>query len=98
MGSISMTASLSTSLADLADRLPRQSVVCDIAGQSLLAPHGGPPRGALDQPGEVIRNLKTADAWLTLLNANDDPSFAELMNTTLDAARTGDDGQTGQDA
>lgn len=76
-------------LADLADRLPRQSVVCDIAGQSLLAPHGGPPRGALDQPGDVIRNLKTADAWLTLLNANDDPSFAGLMNTTLDALEPG---------
>jgi Cupin superfamily protein len=76
-------------LADLADRLPRQSVVCDIAGQSLLAPHGGPPRGALDQPGDVIRNLKTADAWLTLLSANDDPSFAALMNATLDELEPG---------
>ena len=70
-------------IADLADRLPRQSVVCDIAGQSLLAPHGGPPRGLLDRPGEVIRNLKTADAWITLLNANDDPGFAELLHATL---------------
>jgi Cupin superfamily protein len=76
-------------LADLADRLPRQSVVCDIAGQSLVAPHGGPPRGALDQPGDVIRNLKTADAWLTLLSANDDPSFAALMNATLDELEPG---------
>jgi hypothetical protein len=77
------------SIADLADRLPRQSVVCDVAGQSLLAPHGGPPRGVLDRPGDVIRNLKTADAWITLLNANDDPSFAELMNTTLDELEPG---------
>jgi len=76
-------------IADLADRLPRQSVVCDIAGQSLLAPHGGPPRGALDQPGAVIRNLKTADSWITLLNADDDPSFAELMNATLDELEPG---------
>lgn len=77
------------SIADLADRLPRQSVVCDIAGQSLLAPHGGPPRGVLDRPGDVIRNLKTADAWITLLNANDDPSFAELMNATLNELEPG---------
>lgn len=77
------------SIADLADRLPRQSVVCDIAGQSLLAPHGGPPRGVLARPGEVIRNLETADAWITLLNANDDPSFAELMNATLNELEPG---------
>jgi hypothetical protein len=76
-------------IADLADRLPRDSVVCDIAGQSLLAPHGGPPRGALHRPGDVIRNLKTADAWLTLLNANDDPGFADLMNATLDEFEPG---------
>jgi hypothetical protein len=77
------------SIADLADRLPRQSVVCDVAGQSLLAPHGGPPRGALDRPGDVVRNLKSADAWITLLNANDDTSFAELMNKTLDQLEPG---------
>ena len=76
-------------IAELADRLPRQSVVCDVAGQSLLAPHGGPPRGALDQPGDVIRNLKTADSWITLLNANDDPGFAELMNTVLNELEPG---------
>ena len=76
-------------IADLADRLSRQSVVCDVAGQSLLAPHGGPPRGALDNPGDVIRNLRTADAWITLLNANDDAEFAALMNTTLDELEPG---------
>jgi hypothetical protein len=76
-------------IAELADRLPRQSVVCDVAGQSLLAPHGGPPRGVLDQPGDVIRNLKTADSWITLLNANDDPDFAELMNTVLNELEPG---------
>jgi len=71
-------------IADLADRLPRRSVVSDIAAQSLLAPQGGPPRGALDRPGDVIRNLSTAQAWLTLLNAEEDPDIAELMNTMLD--------------
>jgi mannose-6-phosphate isomerase-like protein (cupin superfamily) len=85
-----------TALADLADRLPRQSVVCDVAGQSLLAPHGGPPRGALDKPGDVIRSLATADSWITLLNANDDPSFAELMNTTLNELEPGMRAKQGQ--
>ncbi len=71
-------------VADLADRLPRRSVVYDTAAQPLLAPQGGPPRGALARPGDVIRNLDTANAWLTILSAEDDPSFAELMNTQLD--------------
>jgi hypothetical protein len=33
-------------IADLADRLPRKSVICDTANQPLLVPQGGPPRGA----------------------------------------------------
>ena len=72
------------SVADLADRLPRQSVIYDTAAQPLLVPQGGPPRGALDRPGDVIRSLNSANAWLTLLNVEDDPGFAELMNTMLD--------------
>ena len=71
-------------VADLADRLGRRSVIYDTATQPLLVPHGGPPRGALARPGDVIRNLDGANAWLTLLNVEDDPDFAELMNSTLD--------------
>ncbi|HEV2370687.1 MAG TPA: hypothetical protein VGS19_00845 [Streptosporangiaceae bacterium] len=71
-------------VADLADRLPRESVIYDTAAQPLLVPQGGPPRGALDKPGDVIRHLDTANAWLTLLNIEADPAYAELLNTTLD--------------
>jgi len=71
-------------IADLADRLPRQSVICDSAAQPLLVPQGGPPRGALSKPGDVIRNLDDAKAWLTLLNIEDDPAYADLTNSTLD--------------
>jgi hypothetical protein len=71
-------------VADLADRLPRQSVICDTAAQPLLVPQGGPPRGALSRPGDVIRNIKDANAWLTLLNIEADPQYAELMNGMLD--------------
>ena len=67
------------SIADLADRLPRQSVIYDTAALPLLDPEGGMPRGALDRPGDVIRNLKSANAWITLLNAEVDPVYAELM-------------------
>jgi hypothetical protein len=76
-------------VADLADRLPRRSVIYDTAAQPLLVPQGGPPRGALERPGDVIRNLSSANAWLTLLNVEDDPGCAELMNTMLDQLQPG---------
>jgi len=77
------------SVADLADRLPRRSVIADTAAQPLLVPHGGPPRGALERPGDVIRDLRNANAWLTLLNVEDDPGMAELMNAHLDQLEAG---------
>ena len=76
-------------VADLADRLPRRSVIADTAAQPLLVPQGGPPRGALERPGDVIRDLRNADAWLTLLNVEDDPGMAEIMNTQLDQLESG---------
>ena len=76
-------------VADLADRLGRRSVISDTAAQPLLVPQGGPPRGALARPGDVIRNLDSANAWLTLLKVEDDPAFAELMNTMLDQLEPG---------
>src|SRR5215471_14854520 len=77
------------SVADLADRLPRRSVIADTATQPLLVPQGGPPRGALDRPGDVIRDLRNANAWLTLLNVEADPGMAELMNANLDQLESG---------
>ena len=76
-------------VADLADRLPRRSVIADTAAQPLLVPQGGPPRGALERPGDVIRDLHNANAWLTLLNVEQDPGMAELMNTYLDQLEAG---------
>ncbi len=76
-------------VADLADRLPLRSVIYDTAAQPLLVPQGGPPRGALARPGDVIRNLSTANAWLTLLNVEDDAGCAELMNTMLNQLEHG---------
>jgi hypothetical protein len=75
-------------IADLADRLPR-SVIYDTAAQPLLVPEGGPPRGALNRPGDVIRNLRNANAWLTLLNVEEDPAWAYLMNSMLDRLEPG---------
>src|SRR5215468_3800886 len=76
-------------VADLADRLPRRSVIADTAAQPLLVPQGGPPRGALERPGDVIRDLHDANAWLTLLMVEDDPGMAELMDTHLDQLESG---------
>src|SRR6516165_12357354 len=83
-------------VADLADRLPRRSVIADTAAQPLLVPHGGPPRGALERPGDVIRDLRNANAWLTLLNVEDDPGMAEIMNTHLDQLEAGIIAKQGQ--
>jgi hypothetical protein len=77
------------SVADLADRLPRRSVIADTAAQPLLGSQGGPPRGALERPGDVIRDLHNANAWLTLANVEDDSGMAELMNTQLDQLESG---------
>src|SRR5215472_10570859 len=71
-------------VADLADRLPRRSVIADTAAQPLLVPQGGPPRGVLQHPGDVIRDLHNARAWLTLLMVEEDPGMAEIMNAYLD--------------
>ena len=83
-------------IADLADRLPRQSVICDTSAQPLLVPEGGPPRGVLDRPGDVIRNIEDANAWLTLLNIEADPAYADLMNTMLDQLELGMTKQQGK--
>src|SRR5499427_10787622 len=76
-------------VADLADRLPRRSVIADTATQPLLVPQGGPPRGVLERPGDVIRDLQDANAWLTLLMVEEDPGMAEIMNTYLDQLEAG---------
>src|SRR5215469_14916023 len=78
-----------SAVADLADRLPRRSVICDTSEQALLVPQGGPPRGALSRPGDVIRNLDEAKSWLTLLNIEADAEYADLMNSTLDELEPG---------
>jgi hypothetical protein len=83
-------------IAALADRLPRDSVIYDTAAQPLLVPEGGPPRGALSRPGDVIRNLDEANAWLTLLNIEADPAYAGLMNTMLDQLEPGMAGAHGK--
>jgi len=76
-------------VADLADRLPRRSVIADTATQPLLVPQGGPPRGVLERPGDVIRDMQNANAWLTLLMVEEDPGMADLMNTHLDQLESG---------
>jgi len=85
-------------VADLADRLPRRSVIADTATQPLLVPQGGPPRGVLERPGDVIRDLQDANAWLTLLMVEEDPAMAEIMNTYLDQLEAGMSAKQGKQA
>jgi hypothetical protein len=74
-------------IADLADALPRDSIIYDTADQALLVPEGGPPRGVLDRPGDVIRHLDENRSWLTLLNIEQHPAYEELMNNCLDEVK-----------
>ena len=71
-------------VADLADWLPRDSVICDTADQPLLVPEGGPPRGSEPRPGDVIRHLDEKRSWLTLLNIEQHSPYRELMDSCLD--------------
>jgi hypothetical protein len=76
-------------VADLADRLPAEEVAYETAAKPLVVPAEGPPRGALERPGDVIRNLDNADAWLALLNAESDPDVADVMVGVLDQLQPG---------
>jgi hypothetical protein len=76
-------------IADLADRLPSEEVAYETATKPLVVPDEGPPRGALERPGDVIRNLDKADAWMALLNAESDPAVADLMFGVLDQLQPG---------
>jgi hypothetical protein len=70
-------------IADLADRLAAHSVVCDEAVKPLLVPGGGPERGVVSRPGDLIRDLETSGSWLTLLNVEQDHAYRALVNDCL---------------
>ena len=84
-----MSVSSNAAIADLADRLPRESVCFEKSAEDLVVPAGGPPRGALERPGDVIRNLDDANAWMSLLNVEVDPAISELMMSVLGQLQPG---------
>lgn len=71
-------------IAELADRLAKDSVICERAKKPLLMPQGGPPRGAEPRPGDLIRDLDHSESWLTLLDIGQDPLYEELVDSCLD--------------
>jgi mannose-6-phosphate isomerase-like protein (cupin superfamily) len=73
-----------SAIADLADALPSNEVAFETAVKPLVVPGEGAPRGLLERPGDVIRNLDDAEAWLALLNAERDPDIADVMMSVLD--------------
>lgn len=76
-------------IAEVADRLPAEEVAYETAAKPLVVPAEGPPRGVVERPGDVVRNLDNADAWLALLNAEADPSIAAVMREVLDELQPG---------
>jgi hypothetical protein len=71
-------------VADLADRLAKHSVVREEAVKPLVAPDYRSRRGEEPRPGDLIRDLENSASWLTLLNVEQDPSYADLVNEYLD--------------
>jgi hypothetical protein len=71
-------------IADLADRLAAHSVVCDDAVKPLLVPGGGPPRGVVSRPGDLIRDLESSATWMTLLNIEQDQAYRDLIQECLE--------------
>ena len=71
-------------IADLADRLAKDSVICERAAKPLLMPEGGPPRGAEPRPGDLIRDLDHSGSWLTLLDIGQDSLYRDLVDSCLD--------------
>jgi len=72
------------SVAGLADRVPPEEIVYEEGTKPLLVPSEGAPRGVVDRPGDIIRDLEVADAWMGIMDAEIDPAIADLTFSTID--------------
>ncbi len=56
----------------------------DEAVKPLLVPGGGPPRGVVSRPGDLIRDVESSGTWMTLLNVEQDHAYRDLMEECLE--------------
>jgi hypothetical protein len=69
-------------LADLADRLPRESVERHAGKQPLLVPGGAEELGG--RPSDTVREIEENGAWMVLWYIEQDPDYRRLLHDSLD--------------
>lgn len=83
-------------IATLAESLPATSISAERAEKSLVAADGTTEAREVRAIGEQIRSLAANDSWFTLLNIEQDPAYARLVDRIVDglAAEAGVDPRT----
>jgi hypothetical protein len=80
-------------LAELARRLPSESIECNLGDQPIGVARV--PEQLRDQAVETIRNIETAGCWVGLRNVEQQPEYAELLRILLAGMRTEIERKTG---
>jgi hypothetical protein len=72
-------------VARLAEKLPERSVEHNLGSVPLLLPGGGAPRSDASHR-DLVRSADLGDSWIALINIEQDPEYASLLDEALDAA------------
>jgi hypothetical protein len=80
-------------LAELADRLPRESVERHPGKQPLLVPGGAEDLDG--RPSETVLSIEENGAWMVLWYIEQDPEYARLLNDCLDEVAAAIGGEHG---
>lgn len=72
-------------IAQLAETLSTESITCEPAVKPLVVPVAAPEPERAANAARIIRSLDTSDAWMTLLNVEQHPTYRGLIDEQLDA-------------
>jgi hypothetical protein len=72
-------------IVELAGRLPTESVTQEAAVKPLVYADGAPEPTRTAAAADLVRNLDSNEAWLTLLNVEQDAQYRALIDEQLDA-------------
>ena len=81
-------------LADLAERLPADSIEYNFADQPIGIDGKPEPTGI--PIGETIRNIERTGSWAALKNIQQDPAYAALLDALLDELQAVIEAKTGR--
>jgi hypothetical protein len=71
-------------LAQLADRLPPDSIEQNTGAQPLVVATGGSDRGGVPRPGALVRRVAEERRWIVLWNVERDRAYGDLLDEILD--------------